>query len=245
VSLNVSSRRINHSAPAGGFTLIELLVVIAIISILAALLTPALKTALERARIAHCSSNLRQLQIGTRLFAGDHNGYLLGHSLASDGNAVWDGNFPVFRLPDTRRDPDFLTYFGENRGIFYCPGGWITQEQGWLASGNGNTIIPGYMYVGPIAPSILLNTNEIAVTDSDDAKLVIWADFNVWVESFPRGWNYKNHPGGWGTRELHHLTIEPVGRNVATLGGSVEWDGPYTDEMKHRLEFQPSVWGAF
>jgi prepilin-type N-terminal cleavage/methylation domain-containing protein/prepilin-type processing-associated H-X9-DG protein len=55
-----------------GFTLIELLVVIAIIAVLAALLVPAMKEAMERARTIHCLNNLRQLGVAAHLYAQDH-----------------------------------------------------------------------------------------------------------------------------------------------------------------------------
>jgi prepilin-type N-terminal cleavage/methylation domain-containing protein/prepilin-type processing-associated H-X9-DG protein len=108
------------------FTLIELLVVIAIIAILAALLLPSLAKAKAQAQSAQCKSNLRQQDLATVLYAGDHDDRL---PFAWWYNASYDdansNNFqtlivpylfrPVFSAGTATTNSDFA------RNVFICP----------------------------------------------------------------------------------------------------------------------------
>jgi prepilin-type N-terminal cleavage/methylation domain-containing protein len=56
---------------AGGITLVEMLVVIAVIAILAALLLPVISASNRKAQRITCTSNLRQIALGVRLYSDD------------------------------------------------------------------------------------------------------------------------------------------------------------------------------
>jgi prepilin-type N-terminal cleavage/methylation domain-containing protein/prepilin-type processing-associated H-X9-DG protein len=75
-SPRVAARRSGNKA----FTLIELLVVIAIIAIIAAMLLPALAKAKEKGRRTSCVNNLRQIGLGSQMYANDFDGHLLADS---------------------------------------------------------------------------------------------------------------------------------------------------------------------
>jgi prepilin-type N-terminal cleavage/methylation domain-containing protein len=94
-----------------GFTLLELLAVISVITILAAILLPALIKARESARRASCLSNVRQIGMGLEMFRQDR-----GNVPPGDGSNVIsrrDGPVGLGRL-----SPEYLG----DIGVFYCPG---------------------------------------------------------------------------------------------------------------------------
>jgi prepilin-type N-terminal cleavage/methylation domain-containing protein len=81
------------------FTLIELLVVIAIIAILAALLLPVLAKAKGKSRDIYCLNNLKQIDLGLRMWAGDQSDKYPWQIDTSAGGSLnsadWTDNFRV------------------------------------------------------------------------------------------------------------------------------------------------------
>ncbi len=120
------SRRGAEVGRRGGFTLIELLVVIAIISILAAMLLPALSSAKEKARTIHCLSNLKQMGVALTAYSDDSADRLIPAEYNIRKGANFDDGWPTI-LHNQRYLPAATTksYYDvpKSGSVFRCPSG--------------------------------------------------------------------------------------------------------------------------
>jgi len=219
---NSADRKILHDA----FTLIELLVVIAIISILVALLLPALIGGKEKAKRTACRSNLRQMILTAHLYADDHQQKL------PPGEADM-GDYPP--MVSTNTYNLILTYAG-NKNIIGCPGlpapfsvgGYPMPPYGYVLgfdylgghdSPNWSNVPPAQSWFSP-------------KKGTDPGTLALFADLNVWSPGsqsmaphgkhgvvLGEGFDPTNPQAGGKTSQ----ELGAVGGNVGLLDGSVAW----------------------
>ena len=126
----------NHNERTRGFTLIELLVVIAVISILAALLLPALSSAKVKAQSLRCLNHVRQLQLAWQLYADDHDSQLVRANQWCTG---WYTDPPGPDNTDLELlRKGFLGPYTGSTDIYKCPGDTSVNARSYSMSTHMN-----------------------------------------------------------------------------------------------------------
>ncbi len=181
-------RKPEHVAPNFAFTLVELLVVIAILSILAALLLPALNRAKLKACQVQCLNNLKQLTTASVLYA-DESGHNAAYFTEPISNKLWMGSLSDYysKVNQVRHCP--VTHERSSTPKLNTPG---TADTTWIWGTLPVTPITGSyafngwlydknMYGGAAKPQFMFHTQSAIQKPS---QTPVFADA-LWVDSWP------------------------------------------------------------
>lgn len=233
------------------FTLIELLIVIAIIGILFSVLLPSLGKARQKAMVAVCLSNQKQLAIAYNAYASQNDQFAVQHTWYNDfagkqGNYGWSAS----QIPEEGRP---LNAYASPE-IATCPS---DIGDSWYRWNYNESYNHGSSYIAPFATrnTIYRSTNTSSTTnimltkfDFPDKKILF---HNVNIQ-YPRDFNHVSGKARWhdynepkypvsfmdGTARIVNFNWRkqsgyyPRARNA--YGNSIEHYGDLDYELKSR-----------
>jgi prepilin-type N-terminal cleavage/methylation domain-containing protein/prepilin-type processing-associated H-X9-DG protein len=206
-----------------GFTLIELLVVVSIISLLLAIMLPALNIVRVRACRTACQSNLKQIAFAWHMYLDDHEGRFYRGRNADVDYGGWKGIHGGDRSRPLNKYLSMpLKIQSEGGvGVFRCLGD-IGDEGLAFYQSDGTSYRTNIMLIGPDQIPLLTSTKltiEInkrmkTITRSTVAspQRVLLIGDNRWVKQW---WPTSDHMEGWHGKDYYH--------NLAFLDGHVEF----------------------
>jgi prepilin-type N-terminal cleavage/methylation domain-containing protein len=226
---------------ARAFTLIELLVVIAIIAILAAMLLPALAKAKEQAKRTLCMSQLKQINLGLQMYAGENNNKM----------PAGDGGYWAWDIPGPAAQA--MLAGGVTWQMFFCPDLSIRFSMAnelalWNLDGGPTSAFCTGQYGFTLPGTASYTNTESSFTNVNDkfeahpaswfygertilygalSSRVVMADPVIALEGNPTA-NQTNWTDIQGSFPIHHTTAHmkgalPAGGNLSFLDGHGEW----------------------
>ncbi len=200
------------------FTLIELLVVVAIVAILAAMLLPVLSKAKESARRIVCLGKLKQLALGTIMYAEDHDGSLPHADAAGshrDGNA-WDDAVPEL----------VEQWVAADRNMLKCPSNRGPQRRDYTPGINTSAYNGG--------PWVDLTLGMV-----EKAENRYPGNWCLWLDRVVLNTTYSDSYAHRRIDSSNHVPFNPQGGNAVWLDMHGEWIDLSSDWLPAECAYFP------
>jgi len=225
------------------FSLIELLIVIAILSILASLLQPTLKSAMENARQIVCQNNLKQVYTAAIMYEDD-SGYLPVGGATVLNNTPWTPNGWSQTHTYVR---DIIPYLqaenltsNERPEELKCPSNTTTpfnatESTTYIYTGNFEYQYNFIMFrglgrqttntTGQVGGSKVALKSRTSYNYVDPSRTTIFADLNQFANTATKKIkvNHSSQQGNNVFKNATEIFLFSAGGNRNTLDGAVNW----------------------